>query len=86
MTMPHERTRAVIGTKKFLEELKMRDDIPKDVRESAIWCLRHYPTDADIKSMGYATMRNNFCNPFATSPDYDEDKINQEKLAKLRGK
>ena len=40
MTMPHERTRAVIETKKFLEELRMRDDIPADFRKDAIWCLR----------------------------------------------
>jgi|GEM_PF-1828809 len=86
MTMPHERTRAVIGTRKFLEELRMRDDIPQDVRKSAIWCLRHYPTDHDITSMGYATMRSKFCNPFATSANYDEDKKNQEKLEKLRQK
>ena len=80
MTMPHERTRAVIETKKFLEELRLRDDIPKDIRESAVWCLRHYPTSADVKMISFATMRMGSENPFGTSPDYDEHKKNMEKL------
>ena len=79
MTMPHERTRSVIETRKFLAELRLRDDIPADVKQSAIWCLRHYPTDADVTSVGYAVMRGGGQNPFATSADYDEHKRNIER-------
>lgn len=79
MTMPHEHTRAVIETRKFLDELRLRDDIPADVKKSAIWCLRHYPSDADVKEVGYAEMRGGGQNPFGTSPDFDEHKNNLEK-------
>lgn len=82
MTMPHERTRSVIETRKFLEELRLRDDIPASVRKDAIWCLRHYPTASDLKIAGYATTRSGMENPFATSPDYDEHKLNMQKLEK----
>ena len=79
MTMPHERTRAVIETRIFLKELRLRDDIPAEVRKDAIWCLRHFPTDHDVKIVGYAVMPNGMANPFATSADYDEDKQNLAK-------
>jgi len=84
MTMPHERTRAVIETRKFLEELRLRDDIPADVRKDAIWCLRHFPTDSIVKSVGYATTISGVENPFGTSPDYDEHKLNLERLEKMK--
>lgn len=83
MTMPHVRTRAVIETKKFLEELRMRNDIPDDVRKDAIWCLRHYPNASDLKIAGYATTRSGLENPFGTSPDYDEHKANLKKIEAL---
>lgn len=86
MTMPHERTRAVIGTKKFLEELRLRDDIPPDIRKDVIWCLRHYPSDSDVTRVGYALMPSGLENPFATSPDYDEHKSNLAKLAAKLGR
>jgi len=78
MSMPHERTRAVIETRKFLLELRLRDDVPADIKESEIWCLRHYPSDADVKNVGYAKMRGIYENPFGTSSDYDEHKRNVE--------
>jgi hypothetical protein len=78
MTMPHERTRAVIGTRKFLEELRMRNDIPKDVRESAIWCLRHFPTASDIKYVSRAVMPNDDENIFAESADLKLEKLKQK--------
>ena len=78
MTMPHERTRSVIETRKLLAELRLRDDIPADVKQSAIWCLRHFPSDDDVRSVGYATMRGGGQNPFGTSPDYEEQKLNME--------
>ena len=87
MTMPHERTRAVIGTRDFLEDLRLRNDIPADVRKNAIWCLRHYPSAADLKIAGYATTRFGAENTFATSPHFDEHQSNLAKLAaKLGGK
>jgi hypothetical protein len=79
MSMRHERTRSIIGTQKFLEELRLRDDVPCDVKQSAIWCLRHYPDASIVKQMGYATMLGGQESWFGTSPDYNEDKENLRK-------
>jgi hypothetical protein len=49
MTLPDERYRAVVQTKKFLEELLITPRIPKSVKGSARWCLRHYPTEFDMR-------------------------------------
>lgn len=46
MTLPDERTRAVINTQDFLRRLldpKQTPRIPKKIRKEAYWCLRHYP-------------------------------------------
>jgi hypothetical protein len=49
MTLPDERYRAVVQTKKFLEELLTTPRIPKSVKGNARWCLRHYPTEFDMR-------------------------------------
>jgi len=71
MSLPHEHTRAVIETQKFLKELKQRTDIPADLKESAIWLLRHYPDPLAVLSVGHAVMPNVMQNPFATSVEYE---------------
>lgn len=48
MTLPDERYRAVLYTRKFLLDLcdpRAIPGIPKDIRERARSCLRHYPDD-----------------------------------------
>ncbi len=52
MTIPFERTRALIETKSFL--LKLADEtrepsVPASVREHARALLRHYPSYCDIE-------------------------------------
>jgi hypothetical protein len=49
MTLPDERYRAVVQTKKFLEELLTTSRIPKAVKDNARWCLRHYPNEWDMQ-------------------------------------
>jgi len=49
MTLPDERYRAVVQTKKFLEQLLTTPRIPRAVKDNARWCLRHYPTDWDMQ-------------------------------------
>ena len=47
MTLPIERTQAVLRTEQFLKDLldpKKTPRVPKDVREQAYSCLRHYPS------------------------------------------
>lgn len=52
MTLPCERTRAVIYTRKFLVDLMHRKGIPKDVREQARSLLKHYPMNIDMQLIG----------------------------------
>ena len=52
MTTPYERTRALIETKHFLQELqdpKLTRRVPAAVREIARKLLRHYPSYSDIE-------------------------------------
>ena len=51
MTMPDERTRAVLETRRFLEKLaagQMSRESPQRLRNYAMSLLRHYPSDADM--------------------------------------
>lgn len=50
MTMPHERTRAVVQTRDFLVELSGDASMPERVRRDARFLLRHFPTEADIQA------------------------------------
>lgn len=52
MTLPDERYRAVKNTRMFLLELTdptKTPRIPKHIRQTASWCLRHYPSEYDLK-------------------------------------
>lgn len=52
MTMPYERTLAVEYTRRFLEALmdsKRTPRVPLDIRLQARACLKHYPTEYDMK-------------------------------------
>lgn len=51
MTLPDERYRAVMNTRMFLIELcnqEVTPRVPKSIRETARWCLRHYPNTWDM--------------------------------------
>jgi len=48
MTMPDERYRAIINTEKFLCEILHDEKLSETMRETARWCLRHYPTQYDL--------------------------------------
>ncbi len=52
MTMPHERTRAVLQTYEFLVELSKNRSLPEKVRRDASFLLRHYPTEHDLLLAG----------------------------------
>jgi len=49
MTLPDERYRAVIQTQKFLVEILSTPRVPKAIKDRARSCLRHYPSDWDMK-------------------------------------
>lgn len=48
MTMPYERTRAVIQTRDFLFELSRDASLSERIRRDARFLLRHYPTKDDM--------------------------------------
>lgn len=54
MTVPVERTNAVIWTESFLKDLldpKATPRVPKSVRDQAARCLRHYPTKFEMDTI-----------------------------------
>lgn len=52
MTIPEERTRSIIQTRKFLLGLAYDfKKIPSEIREMAKSCLRHYPDVASIQEI-----------------------------------
>ncbi|WP_368407271.1 BPSL0761 family protein [Pseudomonas aeruginosa] len=48
MTMPNERSRAVVLTRDFLVALSRDNALPEKVRHDAKFLLRHYPTRDDV--------------------------------------
>lgn len=51
MTMPDERTRALLWAGGFLIELARDDSLPIDVRRRAAVIARHFPTIEDVSAM-----------------------------------
>lgn len=51
MTMPAERTRAMLWAGGFLIKLARDRRLPLDVRQSAVAIARHFPTIEDVASM-----------------------------------
>lgn len=49
MTMPSERTRALIWAAEFLQELRSGTDTPAAICEQAIRVLRHFPEARSIE-------------------------------------
>jgi hypothetical protein len=52
MTMPSERSRAVVQTRDFLIELAQNRNLPDQVRRDAKFLLRHFPTRDDVALAG----------------------------------
>lgn len=48
MTMPDERSRAVVQTRDFLVRLSQDSSLPEKVRHDAKFLLRHFPTRDDV--------------------------------------
>ncbi len=57
MTLPDERYRSVIQTRKFLWKLAGGEfpRTPKVVREQASWCLRHFPSEWEMDRLAEAS-------------------------------
>lgn len=53
MTLPYERSRAVIETREFLTQLLGNRRVPAPVRSEAKWLLRHYPSTNEVFQAGW---------------------------------
>ena len=51
MTMPDERTRALLWAGGFLVELSRDNNLPLEIRQRATVIARHFPTSEDVSSM-----------------------------------
>jgi len=49
MTLPDERYRAVVQTKRFLLEILTTPRVSKAIKDGARHCLRHYPDEWDMQ-------------------------------------
>ena len=63
MTMPYERTRAVLQTEEFLKELSRNTDIPEEIKIEAFRLLRHFPDAGNLKYTAY------YCPDHWSDPD-----------------
>lgn len=58
MTLPDERYAAVLRTRQFLMDIcspSKTPRVPKDVRQQALWCLRHYPDTWEMQQAAEAS-------------------------------
>lgn len=82
MTLPDERYRSLVQTKRFLEDLlspKITPGVPKQIRMWARSCLRHWPDDYHLSLM-CEEMPDYFQGAKDLDPLYKMVKIyNQEK-------
>lgn len=84
MTLPDERYRSVIQTRKFLEELLTTPRVPKAIRESARWCLRHYPSDWEMSQVADASphiFAEKMEPVYRMFKKYEEGKNNEDKTS-----
>jgi hypothetical protein len=54
MTLPDERYRSVLYTKKFLQDILNTPRVPKAIKDGARSCLRHYPDTWDMQQAAEA--------------------------------
>ena len=52
MTMPDERTQAVIQVGEFLKTIRHDPSIPEAIRQQASMLLRHYPSRQEMQHAG----------------------------------
>lgn len=55
MTLPDERYRAVLYTKKFLQDILITPRVPKAIKDGARSCLRHYPDTWEMQQVANAS-------------------------------
>lgn len=84
MTMPDERTRALIWAGNFLIELALDSDLPYAVRRKAVVIARHFPTLEDVHGIAGLCDRSVGPGPTVAYPDQVEEWLKSSKHGPLR--
>jgi hypothetical protein len=71
MTMPYERTRALLWAGGFLIEIARDDGLPLTIRRSAVVIARHFPTIEDISRMALFRHSSGFGIGLASPAEVD---------------
>lgn len=71
MTMPNERTRALLWAGSFLVEVARNKSLPLELRRQAVVIARHFPTIEDIGSMATPQYTALFGSPLAHPSEVD---------------
>ncbi len=77
MTLPDERYRAVVQTKRFLLEILTTPRVPKAIKDGARHCLRHYPDEWDMQIVARevpAVFQEKMEPLYRMVKQYDQDK------------
>lgn len=79
MTTPDERTRALRMAGELLQDLKVRQDVPQDLRTRALGVLRHYPEEWLLQMMAEDWQRLGTAT-FGLAPEPDRPDPIQQRL------
>lgn len=71
MTMPNERTRALLWAGSFLVEIARDKDLPLKLRRQAVVIARHFPTIEEVGSMATPGFITLFGSPLAHPSEVD---------------
>jgi hypothetical protein len=84
MTMPDERTRALIWAGNFLIDLALDPDLPYAVRRRAVVIARHFPTLEDVRGIAGLCDQSNGLGPTVAYPDQAEEWLKSSTHGPLR--
>lgn len=73
MTMPSERTRALIWAGGFLIDVARDRTLPISLRRRAVMIARHFPTVEDVSAMA-SSMQSHWLGSMLSEPD--EESVN----------
>lgn len=72
MTMPIERTRAIVCAGAFLIELARDERLPRDIRQTAVSVARHFPTTSDLWQLAIPELTKVFGDPPLVVPSRED--------------
>jgi hypothetical protein len=70
MTMPAERTRALMWASEFLQEIQSSESAPEKLKQQARFILRHYPDSEDIAHTAKTSRAGDWLAPVDNPGDW----------------